>query len=422
MRWTKDVHNEWIDAIKSDKPGVHGVIEAAKTAYGWDMAAFLCWLGVRLMECHRVLDQNGSLFLHIDHTAHAWVKCIMDDIFGRHNFRNEIVWAYTSPSNTKRWFPRKHDTILWYSKGKQWTFNRDDILIAYSDSYINRFNKRYNESAGKSRIFSKGHDTKRNQELAKQGKTPEDWWSDISPVGRLKNENTRYPTQKPLALLERIIKACTNEGDMVLDPFVGCATTPVAAEQLGRQWIGMDIWTEAHAMVLERLQRYNLAVPDAQVVDDDGQLRLGDVSMVEEVPKRTDGREVAVVDFQLKSEVSLEPWEKLTAQQMREILEGAQRESPMSELVVCAGCGRCLEPPFLELDHNMPKSLRGENVITNRILICRPCNGYKSNKEQFGGLWQSNVSRNWMLDGEAARKAYNRAVDRGREVKAEMRG
>ncbi len=127
-RWEEDVHEEWVDQIQDDWPGVWQVIEAARAASGDDMAAFLCWLGVRLMEMRRVLKDDGSIYLHIDHTAHAWVKALMDAIFGRGGenpdkpgFRNEIVWAYTGPSNTKRWFPRKHDTIIWYSKGKSGT-------------------------------------------------------------------------------------------------------------------------------------------------------------------------------------------------------------------------------------------------------------------------------------------------------------
>lgn len=131
-RWDEDVHDDWVNTIKTDWPGVHAIIEAAKIAYGMDMAAFLCWLGVRIMECHRVLRDDGSMFLHIDHTAHAWVKCIMDDIFNQRNFRNEIVWAYTGPGSPKmRQFNRKHDTILWYCKGDKWAFNRDAARAPY---------------------------------------------------------------------------------------------------------------------------------------------------------------------------------------------------------------------------------------------------------------------------------------------------
>ena len=93
-RWDEDIHDDWLIAIQRDEPEVWQVITTAKQVWGDDMGAFLCWLGVRLLECHRILADDGSLYLHIDHTAHAWVKCLLDAIFGRRNFRNEIVWPY----------------------------------------------------------------------------------------------------------------------------------------------------------------------------------------------------------------------------------------------------------------------------------------------------------------------------------------
>ena len=122
--WANDVEGEWIDQITDDWPKVNAVIEAAKVTYGEDMAAFLCFMAVRLLEMHRILKPTGSLYLHIDHTAHAWVKTLMDAVFGKRNFRNEIVWCYKSggASPTKH-FSRKHDTLLWYTKGASYTFN-----------------------------------------------------------------------------------------------------------------------------------------------------------------------------------------------------------------------------------------------------------------------------------------------------------
>ena len=123
-KWDRDVHPEWVDQIKDDWPGVHKVIDAARVAYGADMAAFLCWMGVRLVEMRRVLRTDGSIYLHIDHTAHAWVKAMMDAIFGRRNFLNEIVWCYKSGgASPKRHFSRKHDSILLYKRGSRYTFN-----------------------------------------------------------------------------------------------------------------------------------------------------------------------------------------------------------------------------------------------------------------------------------------------------------
>ena len=244
-RWDEDIHDEWLIAIQRDEPEVWSVITTAKAVWGDDMGAFLCWLAVRLLEMHRILADDGSLYLHIDHTAHAWVKTLMDAIFGRRNFRNEIVWCYTGPGSPgARQFNRKHDTLLWYAKGDKWTFNADAVRIPHKALNTNR--------AG--RVIADAMTEELRDEYLERGKVPETWWPDFSPVGRLKNERTGYPTQKPLALYERIIKASSNEGELVLDPFSGCATTPVAAERLGRQWVGMDIWDGAIGQVLDRLE------------------------------------------------------------------------------------------------------------------------------------------------------------------------
>ena len=115
--WADDVEGEWIDQIQDDWPAVWEVIDAARTAWGDDMAAFLCFIGVRVIEMRRVLRDDGSLYLHCDPTASHYLKVLLDAVFGRRNFRNEIVWAYTGPSNTRRWFPRKHDVLLFYVHG-----------------------------------------------------------------------------------------------------------------------------------------------------------------------------------------------------------------------------------------------------------------------------------------------------------------
>ena len=130
-----------------------------------------------------------------------------------------------------RQFNRKHDTILWYNKGKSWTFNRDDVRLPYKDP---------NQRPRKAYDTGGSFDPAAIEAMRKRGKVAEDWWQ-FRIVARSKRENTGYPTQKPLALYKRIIKASSNKGDIVLDPFCGCATTPIAAEQLERQWVGMDI-------------------------------------------------------------------------------------------------------------------------------------------------------------------------------------
>ena len=404
--WEQDVQGDWVDKIKDDWPAAYAVIESTRLSYGEDMSAFLCWLGVRLMEMRRVLRQDGSLYLHIDHTAHAYVKALLDSIFGHKHFRNEIVWCYTGPSNTKRWFPRKHDVILYYTKGKSWTFNGDDVKIPY----VKR------DTGKTSGIF------KKRAVLSDKGKISEDYWLEerdgMTPVGRRKQERTGYPTQKPIALYERIIKASSNPGDVVLDPFCGCATTPVAAERLGRQWIGMDIWDKAHDTVLSRLERNNLAVPTREQKEDQPNLfTFGDVTYSTEPPARTDDNEIAAPRIKHKIPIPKEKWEMLSHKQMKWHLSKYQTRDESKNLVVCAGCGRELEVEFMELDHISPKSDGGANSIINRILICRPCNGRKSNGLTLTGLHRENKREKWMQSKELADFAKLRqseAVDHAR--------
>ena len=157
----------------------------------------------------------------------------MDDIFGVENFRNEIVWCYTGPSRQIKDFPDKHDTILRYSKTGNYKFNANDIRVPYKKSNI---------ATGRTSAVGRAED-KYLLQLDKKGKLPEDWWADIATIGYKHSEIVGFPTQKPEALLRRIIKASSNEGDLVLDPFCGCGTTVIVASKLNRQFIGIDIDT-----------------------------------------------------------------------------------------------------------------------------------------------------------------------------------
>jgi hypothetical protein len=140
-----------------------------------------------------------------------------------------------------RQFNRKSDTIFWYSKGNVWTFNKDSVRMPYKDGSPH--------SGG----FVENDGTRLKSNEYTKGKVPENWWTDIAVVARSKYERTGYPTQKPLALLKRIVLASSNEGDIIMDPFCGCATTCVAAQQLGRKWIGIDIEKQAVKILIERL-------------------------------------------------------------------------------------------------------------------------------------------------------------------------
>ena len=398
-KWEDDVHDEWVDQIQDDWGASWSVIEAVRKTYGNDMAAVLCWLGVRLMEMHRILRPDGSIYLHIDRTAHAYVKALMDSIFGAKNFRNEIVWCYSGGGIPKKYFPRKHDTILRYSKSDNRTFNVE--------------RKEYKENTQQVGIHSTYSGANNQIDIAR-GTPITDWWNDIPTTTGWSPENTGYPTQKPVALYSRIIKASTNEGDIVLDPFCGCATTPIAAEMLGRQWVGMDIWDEAHDMVLQRLAKEGLAVPKPTSAAP-RLITFGDVYYTKEPPERTDNDEVAAPALKLRTRRAKEPWQKLSNEQMKRLLADVQRDP--TGMVCCAGCGRRLEIEFMELDHRQPRSDRGENFITNRVLLCRPCNGRKSDRLTMRGLHKENKKIGWLIDAEKANRALDRAHGRAEEVR-----
>ncbi len=245
--WNGDEHQAWLDRIEDDRPNVLRVIQAARGSYGDDMGAFLCFLGVRLLEMRRVLRDTGSLYLHCDPTASHYLKQLLDSIFGRRNFRNEIVWCYSGGGVPRNDFPRKHDIILRYTKSREYTFHTERKPY-----------KANTQAVGIHSTYSGPH----NRIDLDRGTPLTDWWDDIKTVTGWNPERTGYPTQKPLALYERIIAASSNRGDLVLDPFAGCATTPVAAERLGRRWVAVDIWNGAHQVVIDRLEKEGLMGPN----------------------------------------------------------------------------------------------------------------------------------------------------------------
>lgn len=191
-----------------------------------DMDSYLQFLYERLSLMHRLLAPNGTLYLHLDWHADSHARLILDEIFGAENFINEIVWVYHGPSPIRTAFNRKHDVILMYGKSKDYVFNVDDIREPYNPNTVNTFKS--SRKAG----FGKVPDLER-------GKVPEDWWY-FPVVARLHSERTGYPTQKPEALLERIILASSNKGDLVADFFCGSGTTALAAAKHGRRFITCD--------------------------------------------------------------------------------------------------------------------------------------------------------------------------------------
>ena len=185
------------------------------------MLAYISYIAQRLAETRRILSSTGSIYLHCDPTASHYLKMLMDDIFGPNNFQNEFIWYYSGGgASTRRW-ARKHDVILFYSKTNKWHFNADEVRVPY------KWVEGQRRADGSERDYERG-------------KLPDDVYEHHSLMP-WSSERLGYPTQKPLALLERIVKASSNEGDVILDPFCGCGTAIVAAANLNRRWIGIDI-------------------------------------------------------------------------------------------------------------------------------------------------------------------------------------
>ena len=462
--WDDDVQTDWVDDIKDDHPRVYSLInhvvggidndpKTRKRLGGReDLAAFLCFMGVRLIEMRRVLKDTGSIYLHCDPTASHYLKALMDAIFGDKNFKNEIMWLRKQGERhnlARKRMPSAHDAILYYVKTAAAEYSPQ--YTPYSQDYINK-NYKHQDERGAYSTFPCTNDAGGNRAYEFHGITrawrfkPEtmqemydagllvqarptspfrykkyldkdagvkvdDCWLDVPQV-RSKPENTGYPTQKPLALYERIIKSSSNEGDMVLDPFCGCATTPIAAERLGRQWVGMDLWDGAYDIVKQRMDdnMQLLADPNPRIVFWDKE-KQG-------LPIRTDGGEDApAFALELREQLPKERWQTLSHKEMRDILVEAQASA--AGHVNCAGCGISLPAEYFELDHINPRAEGGENWITNRVLLCSPCNRIKSADLTIRGLHRHNKRAGRMYSERDATTALNNARAAAQRVKRE---
>lgn len=217
-------------------------IEAMRKLLGTnDVLAYMVMMTARLVELHRVLKPTGSLYLHCDPTASHYLKVMLDAIFGATHFQNEFIWYYSGGGASKQRWARKHDVLLFYTKGSTWTFNADAVRVPYK------------WTAGQKRADGSGRDLT-------AGKLADDVWEEHSLMPWA-DERLGYPTQKPLALLERVIAASSNADDVVLDPFCGCGTTVDAAQKLGRRWVGIDVSYLAVDLIDKRLRhKYGAAV------------------------------------------------------------------------------------------------------------------------------------------------------------------
>ena len=205
---------------------------AYRDTWGKGADSFIAMIYERLKLMHDLLAEDGSIFVHCDYRVSAFIKLVLDEIFGKEMIKNEIIWKYSGGRVGSRFFGRKHDTIFWYSKSENWIFNADEVRDEYAEATKERFSHKIRNVRG-SADFGE-------QELNPLGKFPEDVF-EISIEAPSSNNRTGYPTQKPEPLIEKIIKASTNKDDLVADFFCGSGTTLAVAERLGRKWIGSDL-------------------------------------------------------------------------------------------------------------------------------------------------------------------------------------
>ena len=295
--WTIESEHAYQEMVIQGPVDLSKMLQAMREFLGQnDMMAYLTMMAQRLVELHRVLKPTGSIYLHCDPTASHYLKLLMDSIFGSDNFLNEIVWKRTTAHNDPNRYGRVSDRLFFYGKSAQKKFNR--IGGEYSDAQLRRY--RYSDEKGPyraenltaphfsptrtvdwrgvhpgdnrqwrfsleelERLYSEGRILLRRDGLPRKdglksylseapGAVPQDVWIDIG-LAPTSNERLGYPTQKPEALLERIINASSNEGDVVLDPFCGCGTAVAVAERLKRRWIGIDVTHVAVSLMKHRL-------------------------------------------------------------------------------------------------------------------------------------------------------------------------
>ena len=394
--WTlDDMKQEWIDEIEYRRPALFHLINGAKLANGESMAGYLTFMSVRLLELHRVLKPTGSIYLHCDPTASHYLKGIMDALFGGNSFQNEITWQRTTAHSDSRRYGANTDTILFYTRSNRWTWNPQ--FNPYEETYKSRF--RYSDpdgrawsdyditakglsgggyeyeykgakslwrvpletmklldAEGKLHFTSKGGIRRKRYLDEMKGRPIQSSWNDIDVINSQARERTGWRTQKPVALLERIISASSNPGDLVLDPFCGCATACIAAEKLGRQWIGIDIVPQAAQVLADRARR------ELQIPLDDGDGNGWEdwtPHILSDSPRRTD-------DLSLYS--------PMDPQSDKELLYACQERK-------CVGCEYELPLHVLTIDHITPRSKGGLDAIGNLQLLCHSCNAIKGNRD-----------------------------------------
>ncbi len=380
--WTlSDIDEDWIGLIAEAYPALHSVIETAGKVGGDSNKAYMVYMAVRIMEMYRLLKPTGSLYLHCDSTMSHSIKLMLDSVFGKDRFTNEIIWKSTnSPKPQAKAFGFQNEIIYLYTKTNEFTFNK--VYREHDETSLKPYRYDDNDGKGKYRLIEieaqglqrykdrkefkfldktapyvygleklnqwhkegmiyrskNGRYSKKQHLKDVKGILVSNIWVDKNVAPIQKDESTGYPTQKPLALLRRIIKTSSNEGDMVLDPFCGCATTCLAAEELKRDWIGIDIDPLAAKLVVDRMKK-----------------ELGLFGLGIQNPNKAPP-----------------PVEKLS-RNIKHILFHKQNG-------VCNGCNITYPIQIFHKDHIVPKAKGGADSDSNLQLLCGFCNSLKGDR------------------------------------------
>ena len=446
--WEKDIHEDWVESLDRDYPAIGKVIDATRYTHSEGTAAYVCFMAIRLIEIHRVLKPTGSLYLHCDHTANGYLRQLLDAIFGNGEngspgFRNGIIWqrAITRKGNLTRGLANDADTIFRYSKSTEYTWNPNAVTIPYDLEDLDvKTQQKYNQRDKDGRLYQltsivapmqdpssrltyevmgvtrtwRWSKERMAQEIAagkviqtkagnvprqiryldeQKGKTINNIWTDIITLNSQETERTGYPTQKPVALAERIIAASSNVGDVVLDCFAGCAYSAIAAEKLGRRWVACDLNPRAWTVFKRQFNKPSLAL---LTCDDQtsGQQVMADNPVVTihgpgQLPVRTSlVREDAPKAFQLPERKFKVPASIIPeAEMLVELLKLSDYKA-----WCCGFANRRPDGTIVEttrnfhLDHIAPKSRENtgtSNNIQNRAPLC-PYHNIRKNNRRVG--------------------------------------